>query len=366
MKRLKIINVVGTRPNFIKIAPIIWSMEKKKGQVDYLLVHTGQHYDKEMYGNFFSQLNIPNPDINLEVGSDTHAKQTANIMIKFDDVLLKHKPDIVLVVGDVNSTIACALVSVKLGIRVAHVEAGLRSFDRSMPEEINRILTDAISEYLFTTEKSANENLKKEGIPEKKIFFVGNIMIDTLIHCLKQIKDDELPFSNLKKKNYGIITIHRPSNVDNISTLSNFLDIFIEISQRLTLIIPLHPRTYKNIKKFKLEHKLNVLSKNAIISNSIGYIEMIKLIKNAKLVITDSGGLQEETTFLGIPCITIRKNTERPCTVEIGTNVIAGTNRDIIMKHVEDILLNRFKKGDIPPLWDGKTAERILNILINN
>ena len=366
MRRIKIINIVGTRPNFIKIAPIVWWMEKMRDQIDYLLVHTGQHYDREMYGNFFSQLDIPDPDIDLGVGSDTHAKQTAHIMIRFEDVLQNNRADMVLVAGDVNSTIACALVAVKMGIKVAHVEAGLRSFDRSMPEEINRILTDAISDYLFTTEESANKNLRKEGIPDEKIFFVGNVMIDALVYCLKKFRTEDPPFSGIEKKSYAVITLHRPSNVDNPIILSNLLDIFIEISKRIRIIFPVHPRTYENIKNFGLLNKLKTLNKNNIVSKPIGYIEMIRLTRNAKLVITDSGGLQEETTYLGIPCITVRNNTERPSTVEIGTNVIAGTDRDTIMGYFEDILAGRFKKGAIPPLWDGNAAERILNILIAN
>lgn len=361
---MKAIHVVGARPNFIKLAPLVRAMKKRKGKFISTIVHTGQHYDENMSRNFFMHLGIPEPDLNLGIGSGSHAEQTGKIMMEFEKILLKAKPDIVLVYGDVNSTIACALASSKLGIPVAHVEAGLRSFDRTMPEEINRILTDAISDFLFTTEKSANQNLKKEGISEEKTFYVGNIMIDTLRHCLEKIKDTQLPFNDIKEKRYAVITLHRPSNVDNPEVLSNTLKALHSISKRLKLVIPLHPRTKRNIEAFGLQYKLKQISKNAQISSPIGYLEMLTLIKSAKLVITDSGGIQEETTYLRIPCITMRENTERPVTVNMGTNVLVGNDSDALYANFRRIMSGRFKKGRVPPLWDGNTAKRIVEVLL--
>lgn len=362
---MKIINVVGARPNFMKIAPLLRAMNKRKWQIEHLLVHTGQHYDVSMSDNFFEQLEIPEPDINLGIGSGSHAEQTAKIMIEFERVLLQHKPDLIIVVGDVNSTIACSLVASKLGVRIAHVEAGLRSFDRTMPEEINRVLTDAISDFLFTTEASANKNLRGEGIPQEKIFFVGNVMIDTLTHCLDKIQNSSLPFNNLHEKEYAIITLHRPSNVDHPEILEKILEAFYQISQKIKLAIPLHPRTNKNISAFGMQDKLDQIAQNAIITGPIGYLEMLRLVKSARLVITDSGGLQEETTYLGIPCITMRENTERPSTIEIGTNVLVGNDLNALFKNFGKILSGGLKKGHIPPLWDGKAAERIVEALIH-
>lgn len=375
---MKIINIVGARPNFMKIAPLIRAMNKRKDKIEHILVHTGQHYDYNMSDSFFKQLEIPAPDINLEVGSASHAEQTGRIMIEFEKVLLRHNPDLIIVVGDVNSTIACSLVASKIvyplspdpctltpGRRpfIAHVEAGLRSFDRTMPEEINRILTDAISDFLFITEESAFENLKREGITEGKIHFVGNVMIDTLLHSLDKINDIQLPFFNSFKE-YGVITLHRPSNVDTPEILEKLLDTFYYISKSLPLIIPLHPRTKKNVESFGMTKKLDEISEYCIITEPIGYLEMLKLIKSAKMVITDSGGLQEETTFLGIPCITMRDNTERPSTLTTGTNVLVGNDTGKLMKYVDNILTGNFKKGAIPELWDGKSAERILDTLL--
>lgn len=350
----------------MKIAPLIREMNKRKNRIEHLLVHTGQHYDQNMSDNFFTQLEIPEPDINLGVGAGSHAEQTGKIMIEFEKVILEHKPDLIIVVGDVNSTIACSLVASKLGVRIAHVEAGLRSFDRTMPEEINRILTDAISDFLFTTEASAKENLKHEGISRGKIYFVGNVMIDTLVYCLKKIKNANLPFPDIKENEYAVITLHRPSNVDDPNSLGRILDVFYSLSKRLKLVIPLHPRTSRNIKTFGLEEKLNRISTNSIVTGPIGYLEMLRLNKTAKLVITDSGGLQEETTYLGVPCITMRENTERPSTIEIGTNMLVGNNLNALLNNVEKILSGDFKKGKIPPLWDGRAAERIVDILGEN
>jgi UDP-N-acetylglucosamine 2-epimerase (non-hydrolysing) len=347
----------------MKIAPLIREMNKRKEKVEPLLVHTGQHYDNDMSDKFFRQLEIPEPDINLGVGPGSHAEQTAKIMMEFEKVLLRHRPDLIVVVGDVNSTIACSLVASKLGVRIAHVEAGLRSFDRTMPEEINRILTDAISDFLFTTEAGANENLKREGIPHQKVFFVGNVMIDTLVHCLDKIKNTDLPFAHLREKEYAVVTLHRPSNVDHPGILEKILDAFDRISQKVKLVIPLHPRTNKNIRAFGLQNKLDKIARNAIITGPIGYLEMLRLVQSAKLVITDSGGLQEETTYLGIPCVTMRENTERPSTIDLGTNVIVGNDLNRLFSHFETILSGDFKKGRVPPLWDGKAAVRIVEIL---
>ena len=328
-----------------------------------IVVHTGQHYDVNMSDEFFRQLEIPEPDINLGIGSGSHAEQTAKIMMAFEKYLLKVKPDLIMVYGDVNSTIACALVAVKLGVPVAHVEAGLRSFDRTMPEEINRILTDSISDILFTTEESANRNLANEGIPEEKIHFVGNVMIDSLVGSLKKIEDKPLPFDGLMERDYALITLHRPSNVDNPIILEKILDYLMNVSKRIKLVFPIHPRTKGNIESFDLEHKLEAVSKNAILSQPIGYFEMLRLMKSAKFVITDSGGIQEETTYLGVPCITMRENTERPVTVDVGTNVIVGDDLEALDSTFQQIMRNNFKKGAIPPLWDGTAAERIVAAL---
>lgn len=363
---MEVMSVVGARPNFMKIAPLIRAMNSSSSGISSLLVHTGQHYDQSMSDSFFRQLELPHPDINLGVGSGTHAQQTAKIMLEFEKVLQQRKPDMVIVVGDVNSTIACALVAAKMGVRVSHVEAGLRSFDRTMPEELNRILTDAISDHLFTTEASARENLRREGIPDDKVHFVGNVMIDTLIHCLERINGAALPYEGLLEREYAVITLHRPSNVDNAAKLEKILDAFLEISQKIKLVMLLHPRTSKNIRTFGLDRKLEKISQNAVIAGPIGYLEMLRLNKSAGMVITDSGGLQEETTYLGVPCITMRENTERPSTVEIGTNILIGDDMDKLMQTVEGILAGRFKKGEIPPLWDGKAAERIVDVLKNS
>lgn len=361
---MKIINVVGTRPNFMKIAPLIGAMNSQKNIIEHILVHTGQHYDESMSDNFFRQLEIPYPNINLGVGSGSHAEQTAKVMIAFEKVILDYEPDLVVVVGDVNSTIACSLVASKLGVRIAHVEAGLRSFDRTMPEEINRILTDAISDMLFTTEESANTNLKHEGISSKKIFFVGNVMIDTLIHCLGVIQE-QLPFEGLVEKEYAVITLHRPSNVDGPAVLERILKALQQISKRIRLVIPLHPRTLRNIKRFGFDDYLTSISTNSIVTGPIGYLEMLRLVKTAKMVITDSGGIQEETTYLRIPCLTLRSNTERPSTVKLGTNVLIGQDTDMLLNCFDKVLSSSQDEGSIPPLWDGRASNRIVDILVS-
>jgi UDP-N-acetylglucosamine 2-epimerase (non-hydrolysing) len=341
-------------------------MNKRKDRIEYLLVHTGQHYDRNMSDNFFTQLEIPEPDINLGVGGGSHAEQTARIMIEFEKVLLQQKPDLIVVVGDVNSTIACSLVASKLGVRIAHVEAGLRSFDRTMPEEINRVLTDSIADFLFTTEAAGNMNLRRQGIPDEKIHFVGNVMIDTLVYCLDKISNVALPFNGLIDGEYAVITLHRPSNVDDPNILGNILDAFGVISERLKLVIPLHPRTAKNIVSYGLSSKLENIRSNAIITEPIGYLEMLRLNRSAKMVITDSGGLQEETTFLGIPCITMRDNTERPSTIELGTNVLVGNDLNALNDNFDKIMSENFKKGTVPLLWDGKSANRIIDVMADS
>lgn len=364
---LKIINVVGARPNFMKMAPIIEAMNEHKGLIKHILVHTGQHYDERMSKTFFSDLGMPKPDIDLEIGSCSHAEQAAQIMIAFEKVCLKEKPDMVIVVGDVNSTMACTITAKKLGIKVAHVEAGLRSRDMLMPEEINRLCTDVLSDYLFTTDYIANENLKSEGIPEEKIFFVGNVMIDTLINQQEKAKKlSILKDWNLVPGMYATLTLHRPSNVDNKTVFQGILEALSEIASEIPIIFPIHPRTSKMVEKFKFKHFFS--SSDIIhgiwITEPLGYLELLQLNMNAKMVLTDSGGLQEETTFLKVPCITLRENTERPITCEVGTNVVVGNDKDKIILAFKKVLQSKVKKGSIPEKWDGNAAERIVNELL--
>ncbi len=359
---IKVINVVGARPNFMKIAPIQREMSKYSN-IKPVLVHTGQHYDKRMSKLFFNDLQLPEPDIYLGVGSGTHAEQTAKIMTHFEKILNEEKPDLVLVVGDVNSTAACSMVAAKMNTKIAHVEAGLRSFDRTMPEEINRLVTDVLSDLLFVTEKSGLENLKREGIADHKVHFVGHVMIDSLIYFKPKADQsailDEL---NLTPGEYGVITLHRPSNVDNKQNFEKLLNAFAQIEQRLPLIFPIHPRSQKMIDQFGLREEVEKMS-NLRLLDPLGYLDFMKLLHNARLVLTDSGGIQEETTFLGIPCITMRENTERPIKVEIGTNVLVGTDTQRIVLEAEKILDGNAKKGQIPELWDGHAAERIVKII---
>ncbi len=379
---MNIISVVGARPNFMKIAPIYRVLEEKRKNLEvkndsaktktffqppaiiHKICHTGQHYDDKLSGVFFEELGLPKPDFHLGVGSGSHAEQTAKIIIKFEKVLLKQEPDLVIVVGDVNSTIACSLTAVKLGVKVAHVEAGLRSFDRSMPEEINRILTDSISDYLFVTEKSGVDNLKHEGIPDNKIHFVGHVMIDNLLHYLPIAENSNvLKRFKLNKNDYILVTLHRPSNVDFRERLEELINLLNRLSEKKKVILPIHPRTRKNISEFGLDKKI---SENIIITDPIGYIDFIKLTKISQLIITDSGGIQEESTYLGNQCITIRTSTERPVTVEIGTNHLVGDD----LKKAEDtalsILSGSKKSGKTPELWDGKAANRIVEILMKD
>ncbi len=363
---LKVINVAGARPNFMKVAPIEAAMKRRSDEFQSILVHTGQHYDAAMSEAFFRDLEIPEPDVDLGVGSASHAVQTAGVIRSFEPYAINEKPDWVVVVGDVNSTVACALVCAKLGVKVAHVEAGLRSRDRTMPEEINRVLTDQIAELLLTPSPDANENLRAEGIPESRIRFVGNVMIDSLVSCLERAKESQvLGELDLQNKNYAVLTLHRPSNVDEEAALVRIVDGLAKIAQRLPIIFPAHPRTVKMINELGLSARIQRISGLQMIEPR-GYLDFLHLVSNAKLVLTDSGGIQEETTVLGIPCITLRENTERPITVEMGTNVIAGTDTNKIVAAANHALDNPIDKSKlrIPPLWDGQTADRILDALL--
>jgi len=362
-----ILCVVGARPNFMKIAPVIRAMNGATPPLPVRLLHTGQHYDPEMNSQYFQGLGIPDPDINLEVGSASHAVQTAEILRRFEPVLDRERPAAVLVVGDVNSTLACALVAVKKGVEVIHVEAGLRSFDRSMPEEINRVLTDQISDLLFTTEKSARENLLREGIPESYIHFVGNVMIDTLRYSLKEavpaaqtLGQHGAP-ADWGQRGFAVLTLHRPSNVDDPGTLRAVLGAIRELSRRLPVAFTVHPRTRAKIE----QHGLGVVLEAAsiICVPPLGYLEMLGLMQAARLVLTDSGGIQEETTALGVPCVTLRENTERPITVEQGTNTVVGSSPEHILAAVDDILRTGGKAGRVPELWDGRASQRIVAVL---
>ena len=361
---LKVINVVGARPNFMKVAPIVEAMKRREREFAPLVVHTGQHYDSMMSDAFFRDLELPEPDFYLEVGSASHAAQTAAVMGRFEPVVLREKPDWVVVVGDVNSTLACALVCVKLGVKVAHVEAGLRSRDRTMPEEINRLLTDQIADLLLTPSRESDENLRAEGIPPKRIRFVGNVMIDSLLKYLplahqSTIRED----LKLGDGDYAVLTLHRPSNVDEPETFARILDALEEIGNRLPIIFPVHPRTRKTISDLGLKDRIEQSGKLRLI-DPVGYLDFLRLCSGARLVLTDSGGIQEETTVLGIPCLTLRENTERPITVEMGTNEIVGTDpRKITVAALAVLDESSKRNSSIPPLWDGHTAERILDAL---
>lgn len=361
---LKILCVCGARPNFMKIAPLVEAF-KKTGKIQTLLVHTGQHYDEKMSTLFFKDLGIPQPDVNLEVGSGSHAVQTAEIMKRFEPVLLEHRPDWIVVVGDVNSTIACALVAVKLGIKTAHVEAGLRSNDRSMPEEINRLLTDAISDLLLVSEPSGVENLKREGVAAEKIHFVGNVMIDTLLkNRARADASDVLERFGIKPGQYATVTLHRPSNVDDAKTLSRILDAFEVICRDMPIIFPVHPRTRKNIEAMGLGARVASI-KGLHLPDPLGYLDFLKLTADSALVLTDSGGVQEETTILKVPCLTLRENTERPATITDGTNRLIGPRSESILTAYAEIRSGRAGEARTPDLWDGKAAERIAQVFLN-
>ncbi len=359
----KVISVVGARPNFMKIAPIHKAFKKYSDSIKHMICHTGQHYDQKMSKIFFDELELPNPDFYLGVGSGSHAEQTAQIMIEFEKILLNEKPDLVIVVGDVNSTIACCLTAIKMKIKTAHVEAGLRSFDRDMPEEINRILTDNISDMLFVTEPSGIVNLKNEGTDSNKVFLVGNVMIDSLKYFLTKTNSKKtLSDFNVEKNNYVLVTMHRPSNVDYQDRLEAIINMLNKIASNLKVVFPIHPRTQKNLDSFGLSDKI---SHNVILTDPIGYLDFISLLQNCRLAITDSGGIQEETTFLGVQCITTRTSTERPVTVESGTNHLVGANFKMAEETALKILSGEIKSGSIPEMWDGNTAERITKIIVD-
>lgn len=349
----------------MKVAPLHKAFRNHASSFRHLIVHTGQHYDEAMSKVFFEDLELPHPDFFLGIGSGSHAVQTAKIMIEFEKVLQEQKPHLVVVVGDVNSTVACSLVSVKLGIQVAHVEAGLRSFDRTMPEEINRLLTDAVAEHLFVTEPSGVGNLLKEGIDEEKIHLVGNIMIDSLIHYQKKARSRSiLEKVGLESKKFMLVTLHRPSNVDEKRSLERILDLFEELARKTVIAFPVHPRTRKMLEEFGLSDRVRGIKALKLL-DPVGYLEFLNLMEHAQLVLTDSGGIQEETTFLGIPCLTMRENTERPVTVDVGTNELCGMDGGLALTKSLDILNGKQKTGSIPDLWDGKTGERIVDILVN-
>jgi len=363
--------VAGARPNFMKIAPLVHAFSARKEvaraagiDLGISIVHTGQHYDANMSDVFFQELGIPTPDRHLDVGPGSHAEQTAKIMIAFEKVLLEDRPDLVVVVGDVTSTVACSLTAKKLGIRIAHVEAGLRSFDMTMPEEINRKLTDAISDLLFVTEESGMRNLLAEGVARERIFLVGNVMIDTLRRNMARVESLEFSLSEPVRafcgtgRRYAVLTLHRPSNVDRKEILAPIWGAISEIARDVPVLFPVHPRTRGKIAEFGLD------AAGVTMIDPVGYLDMLYSVKGSALVLTDSGGLQEETTALGVPCVTIRENTERPSTVEVGTNYLAGTRPEAILSAARRILSGNGKKGNVPPLWDGRAAERIVDVLL--
>ena len=382
---MKIISVVGARPNFMKVAPIHKAFKKVSNldsNILHLICHTGQHYDEKMSKVFFDDLELPKPDFYLGVGSGTHAEQTANVMIQFEKILIDEKPDMVLVVGDVNSTIAYSLTAKKLHIKVVHVEAGLRSFDMEMPEEINRVLTDRISDFLFVTEESGLINLKNEGVPEDKIFFVGNVMIDSLIHYQPKVDQSNIlnelslqpviptkaslvsglvGISSKSLHGYVLVTLHRPSNVDTKESLEKLVNFLNRLGEERKVVFPIHPRTKSNLEKYDL---LKNLKESVIITDPIGYIDFQALIKNAELIVTDSGGIQEESTYLGVQCITLRTSTERPSTVDVGTNQLIGIDLSKAEVACLNVLKGSKKIGKIPPLWDGESSNRIVDILV--
>jgi UDP-N-acetylglucosamine 2-epimerase (non-hydrolysing) len=373
--RLRIMNIVGARPNMMKIAPLLAELRRQE-EIEPVLVHTGQHYDYSMSQVFFDQLRVPPPDYNLGVGSGTHFAQTAEIMRKFGELVQQDRPDMVVVAGDVNSTIACALVAAKEGIPVAHVEAGLRSFDRSMPEEINRVLTDAVADLLFTTEESANRNLANEGIDPGKVFFVGNLMIDSLVSALQVARPSCLRSElGLEGKPYAVLTLHRPSNVDNEDQLTRTLDAILEVAQRIPIVFPAHPRTARNIEAAGLTAMktwaggplpgIDAGATGLWMMPPASYLDFLDLMQHAVMVITDSGGVQEETTFLGVPCLTYRDTTERPVTVSMGTNRVVGRDPQHLLLNALEVLQEAPQGPAIarPPLWDGRTASRIVQIL---
>lgn len=360
----KVISVVGARPNFVKIAPVHKAFVRHAGSVNHLVCHTGQHFDDKLSRVFFEELEIPEPDFYLGVGSGTHAGQTARIMMAVEQVFEAEKPDLVIVPGDVNSTMAACLVAVKMGIPTAHIESGLRSFDRTMPEEINRIVTDTLSDMLFVSEKSGLTNLKNEGINDEKVFFTGNVMIDSLVNCMPGIMKSAVHEKlGIVTGNYILATFHRPSNVDNKESLKALVKFLNFCSSLKKVIFPVHPRTEKMLNQYSL---MEDFSSGITLTGPLGYIDFLALTRGASLVVTDSGGIQEETTFLSVPCLTVRESTERPVTVTEGTNYLAGTRLDGLEPIVTDMLAGRGKKGAIPELWDGRASERIVDIVVKN
>lgn len=359
---MKVLSVVGARPNFMKVAPIIRAMERHSHPFESVLVHTGQHYDARMSDSFFADLRMPEPDFNLEVGSGSHAAQTAAVMTRIEPVLQEVRPDLVLVVGDVNSTLAATITAKKLHLRVAHVEAGLRSFDMAMPEEINRLCTDAIADDLFTTDRMADENLRREGVAEGRIHFVGNVMIDSLMASLPASRRlNQAATLGLAPRGYAVLTLHRPSNVDDPALLEQIMGAILDGVTELPIVFPAHPRTADKLKS--LARLSGPGAERLRIVEPMGYLEFQSLVSDAGLVLTDSGGLQEETTVLRVPCVTLRENTERPITVEQGTNILAGVSRDGILRAIEAALATDPDVARIPELWDGRTAERIVQTI---
>jgi UDP-N-acetylglucosamine 2-epimerase (non-hydrolysing) len=364
---MKLIIVAGARPNFMKIAPILEALRPyrdARADLSVLLIHTGQHYDRNMSEGFFRDLGIPEPDVNLGVGSGSHAEQTGLIMVAFERLCAEQCPDWVLVVGDVNSTMACAITAKKLGIKVAHVEAGLRSRDMTMPEEINRLCTDAIADLLFVTDTGAAENLRREGVPSERVHFVGNTMIDSLLRFVNQARLTPLP-AGLTDRNFAVLTLHRPSNVDNRLKIAGILDALRDIANRIPIVFPAHPRTLGRLREFGLLASLEA-EENIRVTDPLSYLPFLGLVSRSRLVLTDSGGIQEETTVLGIPCLTLRSNTERPVTCEVGTNVLVGSDPQAIRLAAFSALNGGCRRSHIPEKWDGRAAERIVAVLMNS
>lgn len=364
MKKHKIVLVVGARPNFMKAAPLLKEFNRHTDKIEPILIHTGQHYDHNLSQFFFDDLKLPKSDYYLGVGSGSHAEQTGQVMVELEKKLLEINPDLTIVFGDINSTLATAVVTSKLFLKLAHIEAGLRSFDKTMPEEINRIVTDRLSDLLFVTEQAGVDNLLNEGVNKDKIHLVGNIMIDSLKHSLENLdKSEVLNRLSLNDRPYAVLTLHRPSNVDNKATLRLILDTLKEISKKLPIIFPSHPRTLKMLEKFGFDSYFN---DDLRLIDPLGYIDFLKLMANSKFVLTDSGGIQGDTTYLKIPCLTIRENSEQPVTFEIGSNRLCGINKEMILDSVNSILDGTYKKSEIPPLWDGASASRITKIILDN